>query len=274
MRANAPVDDDSVEVLEAQPSSPPVVSRRVRSRQRDVLVVGVMTPVLLLGLVAGLLVLGQVLYPDTEEEEPVRAPVTAAAGSATPVPTPVAVQPIDVARLNAGIVDQPPQIAWPEIEGLKVQPDPGRPNEHVDYTPALSDVQTRRLIATLTVNRVVHTSPELAGGAAEELAKAYPLAAGKRRVVDQEASIGYVVDESAFGVVFTFGLNRVQIETVAASPPILPDQRSQFESQSLHLADHIVRQLQDAAVGGQLTGPERTAVHVRDHVSRMSPFGG
>jgi hypothetical protein len=93
-------------------------------------------------------------------------------------------------------------------------------------------------------------------------------------VVDVEASTGYVPDDTAFGVVYTLGGYRIQIETVAAAPPFRANQRSEVESFTLHTADHILRRVQEVAFGATRTGPEATAVHLRDHITRMIPVGG
>ena len=274
MSRNAPVlDDDEMDVAgRPSPQFQRRLSKRARNRQRDMITVGVMTPALLLGLIVGILVLTQAVYPDTYVE-PTVAP-TETPGPNLPTPTPVIVlQPIDTARLNAGIVDKPPQLDWPDVSDLKVVPNPGRPNEQADYTPALSAVDARRLIAASSVSVVLHQTPELSQGAADELVKAYPLRSIKQRVIDLTATMGYVPDDSALGLVFTYSSYRIQIETVATSPPFRAGQRSQVESFTLHLADHIVRRLQEVTSGGKRTAPEDYAVHLRDHISRMIPFG-
>lgn len=231
-----------------------------------------MTPALVIGMLVGILVLTQAVYPDTYVE-PTVAP-TPTLGPNQPAPTPVIVlQPIDTARLNAGIVEKPPPFEWPDVPDLKVVPNPGRPNEQADYTPALSAVDTRRLIAAASVSVVLHQTPQFAQGAAEELAKAYPLRSTRQGVIDLNGTLGYVPDESALGLVLVYGGYRIQIETVSTSPPFRATQRAQAEYLTLHLADHLVRRLQEMSSGSHRTAPEDYAVHMRDHLSRMLPFG-
>jgi len=271
---NAPVLDEEDVGRAVAPSSSfqKRLDRRAKQRRRDVVVVGVMTPALVVVLIVGLLVTSQLFYPDTYVEPTVEPTATLPPFTDKPTPVPVA-EPIDTARLNAGVVDKPPPLEWPDVDGFKTQVDPGRPSEHADYVPDLANVDTRRLLTALTVNIVFHTSPPFASGAAEELAKPYPLRARKQKVLDFEASTGYVPDDSIFGVVFSYGDYRVQIEAVPQVPPIKPGQRADVEYQALHLADHITRRLQESATSGHRTGAEATAVHLRDHIARMVPFG-
>lgn len=272
---NAPVVDDEPEADRRTAPSRVFqrrLDRRAKARQRDVFAVGILTPALLLALVVGILVTSQLFYPDTYVEPTVAPTATFAPDGPTPTPT-VVVLPIDTARLNAGIVDKPPAFEWPDVPDLKVVPNPGRPNEQADYTPTLAATDTRRLVADASVSLVLHQTPQFAQGAAEELVKAYPLRSSKQRVIDLQATLGYLPDESGLGLVLTYQSYRLQIETIAANPPIRPAQRGVAESFTLHLADHIVRRLQEVTSGGRRTAPEDYAVHLRDHISRMLPFG-
>jgi hypothetical protein len=273
MARNLPVlDDDDLETAGPTTQFQRRLDRRARNKQRDLITVGVLTPAVLVGLLVGVLVLTQAVYPDTYVD-PTAVPQPTA-GPAQPTPTPVIVlQPIDTARLNAGIVEKPPTFEWPEISDLKGVPNPGRPNEQSDYTPNLSAVDVRRLIAVTSVNVTLHSSSAFASGAAEEIAKAYPLRAAKRKVVDVEASTGYVPDDSTFGVVFVLNGYRIQVETVAATPPFRPAQRNEVEALTLHVADHILRRAQEVQSGATRTGPEASAVHLRDHIGRWLPGG-
>lgn len=274
MARQAPVLDDDDIAVPAAPSRQfqRRLDRRAKNRQRDLIAVGVLTPALLLGIALGVLVLGQTFAPDTYIEPTVVATATPPPITERPTAVPVA-EPIDIARLNAGIVDKPPAFAWPEIDGYKVQPDPGRPNEHADYVPALSDVNLRRMLSALSVNLILHSNPTFALGAVDELAKPYPGRPRKEKVLDLTARAGYVPDDSVYGVVYAFGAYRVQIEAVPTSPPIQASQRAAIEYEALHLADHLTRRLQEAASGGTRTGPEATAVHWRDHIARVLPVG-
>jgi hypothetical protein len=270
---NAPVLDDNLDDASVRTrGGPRRVDRRARQRQRDLLTVGVLTPALVVCLAGSILLLGQTFYPDAYVEPTVVPTPTRQAAREVPTPVPVA-QPIDPARLNAGIVDKPPALEWPEVSGLKVQPDPGRALEHADYVPDLANVELRRLIAAFSVNVVLHSTPAFAAGAVDELTKPYPAQRRKGMVLDLDATTGYVPDDSVFGVVFTFSGYRIQIEAIPTTPPISLGQRSQVEYETLHLADHLARRLQEASTGGRRTGPEETAVHWRDHVARTLPFG-
>lgn len=273
MSRNAPILDEEGLAAQGRPSAgfQRRPDRRTINRQRDLLVVGVLTPTLLVGLAVGVLVLAQAVYPDTYVEPTAVATPTPGSGAPTPV---VVLQPIDTARLNAGVVDKPPPYEWPDVPDLKVVPNPGRPSEQADYTPVLSAVDTRRLIAAASVSVVMHQTPQFAQGAVAELAKAYPVRARQQRVIDLTGTLGYVPDESTIGLVVNYASYRVQIETVAASPPFKPSQRADAEYFTLHLADHITRRLQEMASGGHRTAPEEYAVHMRDHLSRSLPFGG
>lgn len=277
MSQNAPVLDQAGD--EVQPTSrdaarprrrPP---RRAQRRTWDLTAVGILTPALVVGLAVGILGLSQIVYPDPEPPAtpvPTRAPI--AIDAVRPPPTAVVAQPIDAARLNAGIVEKAPAFDWPEVDDLKVVPNPGRANEVADYVPNIASVETRRLISASTVTLVLHQSAPFAQGAVEEIAKAYPLRAGKVKVVDLSASAGYLPDDSAYGVALVFQNYRIHIETVLASPPVRPDQRSDVEYQTLHLADHILRRAQEVVTVSR-TPPEATAVHWRDHLARRLPFG-
>jgi hypothetical protein len=274
MSRNAPPLGDEMELLDEPATGPrPSPPRRGRSRQqRDVLTVGVLTPALLLGLLLGLLVLGNTFYPDTYVAP--TATATVAARLAGPTATPVVVvQPIDTAVLNAGLVDRPPAFEWPEVDGMKLQADPGRPSEHADYTAELADVETRRYLSAVSVNLATHNTAAFAEGATTELVKAYPVRPTSQRLVDLRALTGYLVDDSTFGVIFSYGATRVQIEAVAASPPIRPEQRALIEYAALHVGEHVLRRMQEIASGGRRTVPEATAVHWRDHLARRLPFG-
>jgi hypothetical protein len=182
-------------------------------------------------------------------------------------------QPVDTAKLNAGIIDKPSAFEWPEVEDLKLVVNPGRPNEQADYTPSLGSVEVRRQVEALSVSIVQHSSAALAQSAATELAKAYPAFAAKPRVLDLGAQSGYLPDESAFAVVLTYSTYRIHIEAVAASPPFTAGQKPEIEYLTLHLADHIARRVQEVSSSGRRTGPEATAVHWRDHITRSLPFG-
>jgi hypothetical protein len=271
---NAPVVDDERQVdRRAAPSGgfQRRLDRRAKAHQRDVFAVGVLTPALLVALVAGVLATSQLFYPDTYVEPTAASTPTFAPDQPTPTPT-VVILPIDTARLNAGIVDKPPAFDWPNVPDLKVVPNPGRPNEQADYTPTLAATDTRRLVADASVSLVLHQTPQFAQGATEELVKSYPLRSTKQRVIDLQATLGYLPDESGLGLVLTYQSYRLQIETIAANPPIKPGQRGDAEGFTLHLADHIVRRLQEVTSGGRRTAPEDYAVHLRDHISRMLPF--
>jgi hypothetical protein len=270
---NAPVVDDE----DAGPANrsrrfESRLERRARKRRRDILTVGVLTPTIVVGIAVGLLVLAQTFTPDTYVAPTVVPTATLPPFVDKPTPVPVA-RAIDTVRLNAGLADKPPPFEWPEVAGLKVQPDPGRASEHADYVPDLSNVDLRRLVAAVSANVILHNSSAFANGAAEELTKPYPLRLRKDKVLDLEATTGYVPDESVFAVVFVYNSYRIQIEAVPTTPPIKATQRSEFEYQALHIADHLARRLQETTTGGKRTGPEDTAVHWRDHIARSLPFG-
>jgi hypothetical protein len=248
------------------------LTRQEMTKRRDTFVVGVMTPALLLVTVVALLGLSQVFYPDLEYVEP--TPALEAIEEEAEVPSaPVILEPIDPVSLNAGVNERPPPLEWPEVDDLKLTVEPSRPNEQADYTPALAATELRRLIAVLSANITLHTGPTLAEGAATELAKSYPLRRSQRQVLGHAARLGFIPDDTGVGLVFTVGNYRVQIETIAASPPIRPSQRAEIEYQTLHLGDHLARRIQETVSTGRRTGPEAAAVHWRDHITR-SVLGG
>lgn len=281
MSRRAPSPEDYVDLPVDEDLGPPVAapSQLARSR-RDRFVVGIMTPALVVGVLLGLLIVGQVFYPDPYVPEPTPVPAARAGRGGGPeeqragVGAAVQAQPIDVSRLNAGVVEKPPAFEWPEIEDLKLVPNPGRPGEQADYIPALSSVDTRRLISAISVSVVLHTGPPLAKAAAEELAKSYPLRTRRQNVLDNSSATGYLPDESGFGVTYALNFYRVNVETIAASPPIRQTQRSDIEWNTLHVADHIARRVQEISTGGRRTSTEASAVHWRDHLVRRLPIGG
>jgi hypothetical protein len=278
MSRNAPVVED--ELIEGPSDYAPPrrrrVDRRVQQRRWDTIAVGVITPTVLVGTVVGVFLLGSIFYPDPNPPELVfPTPRSAARDQARPTPVvAVVAEPIDTAKLNAGIVDKPLVFDWPEVEDLKVVPNPGRPNEQADYTPRLAAVEVRREVDPLSVSIVQHNSPALAAAAAAELAKAYPAAAARPRVLDLTAQSGYLPDESGYGVIVVYGAYRIHIETVSSAPPINASQRPEVEYQALHLADHVARRVQEVSSSGRRTGPEATAVHWRDHLTRSLGLGG
>jgi hypothetical protein len=231
-----------------------------------------MTPVLIVTLLGATFALGQIFYPDPNPPTLV-FPTPRPVQRDEPVPTPsVAAEPIDTAKVNSGVVDRPLPFDWPDVDDLKVVPNPGRPSEQADYTPALSSVELRRLFDAASVGVVQHGAPAQAQAAAAELAKGYPVRPAKPNVLDVPARSGYLADETGFGVVFTYGTFRVTIETMA-SGPIPSNRRGDVEYQTLHLADHIARRLQEVASSGRRTGPEAAAVHWRDHLVRSLSLG-
>ena len=248
------------------------LTRQEITKKRDRFVVGVLTPAILLLTVVALLGASQMFYPDLDYVEPTPLPNLRAS---EPEETPSALvvqEPINPVTLNAGVNERPPAFQWPEVDDLKLTAEPSRPNEQADYTPALAATELRRLIAVMSVNLTLHTSDAFATGAAVELAKSYPLRRSQQRVVDLNATLGYIPDDTGVGLVFTAANYRVQIEALAASPPIRPSQRAEIEYHALHLADHIARRLQEGS-GVRRAGAEAMAVHWRDHVARSLPFG-
>ena len=243
-----------------------------RAKRRDLFVVGVMTPAILLMTVIALLGASQMFYPDPDYVEPTPRPNARAADAVDANAPPIVLEPIDPVKLNAGVNDRPPPLEWPEVDDLKLTAEPSRPNEQADYTPALASTELRRLVAVMSVNVTLHTSPAFAEGGAAELAKSYPLRPRKERVVDVSARLGYIPDDTGVGLVFPVGNYRVQIELIAASPPIRPAQRAEVEGQILHLGDHVARRLQETGTTRR-GGAEAAAVHWRDHISRSVPFG-
>jgi hypothetical protein len=248
------------------------LTRQEMTRRRDVFVVGVMTPALLLLTAVAFLALSQLFYPDLEYVEPTPVLEMVEEGVEAP-PERVIPEPIDPVSLNAGVNERPPQLEWPEVDDLKLTVEPSRPNEQADYTPALAATELRRLIAVMSVNITLHVNPALAESAATELAKSYPLRRSPRKVLDLSARLGSIPDDTGVGLVFTAGNYRVQIETIAASPPVRASQRAEIEYQTLHLGDHIARRIQETVSSGKRTGPEAAAVHWRDHITR-SVLGG
>jgi hypothetical protein len=251
--------------------------RRALQRQRwDRTVVGVLTPTLVVGLIGGTFLLGQIFYPDPDPPTlvfPTPRPSLAAREDAAPTPmVRVSTEPIDTVKVNEGIVDRPLAFDWPEVDDLKVVPNPGRPSEQADYKPALAALETRRLFDASSVSIVQHSMPPQAQGAATELAKAFPLRARKQQVLDLSAMAGYLPDDTGYGVVFSYGGFRTTIETMATGP-IREAQRAEIEYHTLHLADHIARHLQEVASSGSRTGPEARAVHWRDHLVRSLSLG-
>ena len=179
-----------------------------------------------------------------------------------------------MARLNAGVVEKPPEFDWPDVHDLKLVPNPGRPGELADYVPELVSVDSRRLVSAMSVSVLMHISPSFPPIAIQELIKSYPLRMVKKKTLDIEALSGYLPDDSGFGIVFSYGTYRVHIETIAGSPPIRQNQRTEIEYLTLHLADHIARRVQGLGAAGRRTGPESLAVHWRDHIARSIPGGG
>jgi hypothetical protein len=253
MSRNAPmVDEEPIESPAELPAAPP---------RRTVMV----------GTIAVFFAAGQIFFPDPEQPPlvfPTPRPVVLEEPQPTAVPS-FAIQSIDTTKLNAGIVEKPIPYEWPEVEDLKLVPNPGRPSEQADYTPNLSAVEKRRLIQASSVTVIQHSDPRLA----IELSKAFPLRAARQPVLDFSGYAGYLPDEGGFGVAFSYGGWRASVETMLGSPPTSETQRAEIEYHTLHLADHIARRLQEVASGGQRTGPEGTAVHWRDHLIRALPFG-
>jgi hypothetical protein len=268
MRQSPPTVED-----EPAASDPVARQRPARGAQQrwDWTVVGIMTPTLLATLLGATFVLGQIFYPDPDPPRLV-FPTPRPARRDDTATTRAVVEPIDTVRVNTGVVDRPLPFEWPEVDELKVVPNPGRPSEQADYKPAISAVELRRLFEASSVSVVQHGAPAQAQAAAAELAKGYPLRSARRPILDLPASAGYLADETGFGVVFAYGGFRASIETMA-NGPISPAERVEIEYQTLHLADHIARRLQEIASSGRRTGPEATAVHWRDHLARSLPFG-
>jgi hypothetical protein len=275
-----PLEEGDEELLDGfkLPSDARVVLTRAElRRRRDRFVVFLLTPAVLLATVLCVLAAGQVLYPDRDALlRPAPTQVAAAEeppDEATPTDL-VIVEPRDPVKLSAGVVEKPPAFAWPEIDELKLVVEPSHPNEQADYTPLLSSTELRRQIEVMSVNLTMHSGPALAQGAAGELAKAYPLRPSRQRVTDSPATLGYIPDDSGIGLVFTVGSYRAQIETIAAAGPIKASQRAQLEYNTLHLADHVARRLQETISGsGRRSGLDATVAHWRDHLARSLPFG-
>jgi hypothetical protein len=260
----------------APPRRPRRGQRAIQRQRWDRTVVGVLTPTLVVGLLGGSYLLGQIFFPDPDPPTlvfPTPRPslATGADAAATPFAR-VSTEPIDTVTVNNGIVDRPLTFDWPEVEDLKVVPNPGRPSEQADYRPTLASIETRRLFDASSVSIVQHSAPIQAQAAATELAKAFPLRAGRQSVLNLTATTGYLPDETGFGVVFTYGGFRTTIETMATGP-IREGQRAEIEYHTLHLADHIARHLQEVASSGVRTGPEAAAVHWRDHLVRSLWLG-
>ncbi len=283
MSRNAPFNGYDVDQVTHSANSPSQRRAPIPSRHHrwDLMVVGVLTPLVAISLFLVAVVGYEQLFPD-----PYVAPPTAVPGASTsrssarasPTaeinPRTLVPQQIDVARLNAGVLEKPPEFEWPEVHDLKLVPNPGRPGELADYVPELTSVDSRRLISAMSVSVVMHSSPSFPPIAIQELIKSYPLRMTKRKVLDIEALTGYLPDESGFGVVFSYGIYRVHVETIAGSPPIRQTQRTDLEYQTLHLADHIARRVQELGSSGRRTVPEALAVHWRDHIARSVPGGG
>ena len=279
-RRPRPLDDEPEEEVDASalgglelPSDEPVVlTRHEQSRRRDSFVVLGITPAVVLGLFLLALIVAQRAFPDPEES---LATPTLTESLRRPTPTlPIVLEPIDGAKLTAGVVEKPPAFAWPDVDELKFVPEPVRPNEVADYTPLLAATELRRLLAVLTVTMASHAQPAQAQAAAAELAKNYPLRQSKTKVIDADGTIGYLPDDTGVGLTLSYGTFRAQIETIAASPPIRPDQRAEVEWHTLHLGDHLVRRLQEVGTGGaRRSGPEAAAVHWRDHLARQVSGG-
>jgi hypothetical protein len=249
------------------------LTRQEVTKRRDFFVVGIMTPAILLVTVVALLGLSQLFYPDLDYVEPTPVEDALELEPIETPPPPLNLEPIDPVKLNAGVNDRPPSFEWPEVDDLKLTLEPSRPNEQADYTPALAATELRRLIAVMSVNITLHTGPAFAQGGAEELAKSYALRRSERSVIDVTGRLGYIPDDTGVGLVFTAGNYRVQLETIAASPPIRSTQRADIEYQTLHLGDHIARRIQETVSSGKRSGPEAAAVHWRDHINRSLPFG-
>jgi len=269
-------DEDLLDGFKLPSDARVVLTRAELRRRRDRFVVFLLTPAVLLATVLCVLAAGQVLYPDRDALlRP--APTQVAAKEPTDEATPtdlVIVEPRDPVKLSAGVVEKPPAFEWPEIDGLKLVVEPSHPNEQADYTPLLSSTELRRQIEVMSVNLTMHSGPALAQGAAGELAKSYPLRPSRQRVTDSPATLGYIPDDSGIGLVFTVGSYRVQIETIAAAGPIKASQRAQLEYNTLHLADHVARRLQETISGsGRRSGLDATVAHWRDHLARSLPFG-
>jgi hypothetical protein len=249
------------------------LTRQEMTRRRDLFAVGILTPAILVTTLVALLGLSQLFYPDLDYVEPTPLPDALELEPLETPEAPINLEPIDPVKLNAGVNDRPPAFEWPDVDDLKLTVEPSRPNEQADYTPALAATELRRLIAVMSVNITLHTGPAFAEGGAEELAKSYALRRSERNVIDVRGRLGYIPDDTGVGLVFTAGNYRVQLETIAASPPIRSSQRAEMEYHTLHLGDHIARRIQETISSGKRNGPEAAAVHWRDHISRSLPFG-
>ncbi|HEV8634541.1 MAG TPA: hypothetical protein VG370_09940 [Chloroflexota bacterium] len=269
-------DEDLLGSIRLPAEAKVALTRQELRRRRDLFVVFVLTPAVLLATALGVFAASQVFYPDREALVRPRPTAVAGAEEAPDEPTrdePIVLEAIDRVRLSTGVVEKPPTFEWPEIAELKVVAEPSRPNEQADYTPLLSATELRRQIEVMSVNLTLHTNPTFAQGAAGELTKSYPLRRSRQRVVDSNATLGYIADDTGIGLVFTVGSYRVQIETIAAVGPIKPSQRAALEYHTLHLGDHVARRIQELSSQGRRSGLAAAAVHWRDHLSRSLPFG-
>jgi len=256
--------------LPAEAPNVPLTRVELR-RRRDIFIVAVFTPVLLLAILAGGLIVSAQVAP---------APAVVGARLATPTvlarPTsaPIVIQPIDPTRLNSGVVADAPPFDWPEIEEWKFAPSTGRPGTQSEYTPLIAATTLRRLVEAVNVTVIRHTNAEQAATASGELAKSYPLRLRNVSVVGVPAMVGYIADDSGIGLTTTQGIFRIHAEMTVNSPPILPSQRTELESQLVHIGDHLARRAEETISGARRTGMEATLVHLRDHGTRRLPFGG
>ncbi|TAK26068.1 MAG: hypothetical protein EPO26_01635 [Chloroflexota bacterium] len=250
------------------------ISLGERQKRRDLLILGGLTPIVVLGLIGFILLLSsQFVKPDPNSRaEITRAAAESSARRATPTIA-VVVEPIDPTRLNAGVVEKPPAFRWPEVEDWKFIASPGKPDEQAEYTPLIASTDLRRLVAAASVGVTRHGTADQAKGAAKELAKSYPLRSSSANVLGIEAYFGFIPDDSGFGLATSHEVYRIHIELTAATGPIKPEQRADFEYHTLHLADHIARRVQETLTSAFRTGVEAQLTHYRDHIGRRLPGG-
>ncbi len=256
--------------LPAEAPNVPLTRVELR-RRRDIFIVAVFTPVLLLTILAGGLIVSAQVAPAPAV---VRARLATPTVLARPTSAPVVIQPIDPTRLNAGVVADAPPFEWPEVEEWKFAPSTGRPGVQAEYTPLIAATTLRRLVEAVNVTMIRHANAEQAATASGELAKSYPLRSKSVSVIGMPARIGYIADDSGLGLTTTHGIFRIHAEMTVNSPPILPSQRTELEDQLLHIGDHLARRAEETISGARRTGMEATLVHLRDHGTRRLPFGG
>jgi hypothetical protein len=199
MSRNAPyADEEHLDQLPPPAAPRRRISRRHKQRRWDQITVGILTPTLLVTTVVGVFALATIVYPDPNPPELVFPTATPRVrNDAAPTATAQVVAPVlDTARINAGVIERPAKFDWPEVDDLKITPNPGRPNEQADYVPPISSVESRRLISAATVTVTQHMTPTQAKAAVEELARAYPLRSAPQQVVELDATAGYLPDES------------------------------------------------------------------------------